>query len=1358
MATHARQQYFADESSLSKEKREFSIAEEVQQKIDSIEEWAQVNTIETIKVNWSEVEPDENKAVDLTIPWVVDSLDSTSSTDALSARQGKVLYDYIQDVSHIGHFLALWDASTWLPVTDPETSPYIYNTWDFYTVSVVAPQWGTNYKPDGTQYVIWQASTTVDTDDVEVNDFYFYDGTTWRHMKNSWAGSIAIDGSLSTTSTNPVENRVITNAINWKQETLIAWDNIQIAQDWKTISATDTKYTAWNWVNISNYVISADTSVLATKTELNTKQDKLIPWSNIQIASDWKTISATDTKYTAWTWINIDANNEISADTTVVATKTDLMNKQDTLTAWSHIEISNADVISTTGLQEELTAWDNITIENVCHKNTQWPCPNGFHIPKGWWDWGLHSEFWLLLWVLNNLWISLTTENVMTYLKMPKAWVRRTNWNPERQGDYGFYWASEWDVWNGYSYRLDLPDREASETFAKYGEPIRPFKDTPVIPDNTWTTLYDWSSIATWAWVFHSVTLWLISLSSDWATWHTISDKNLWATTVWNDWDTLNEANCWKYFQHWNCYWFPFTGSINVSSTLVDVSGYWPWNYYYSDTFIDWAPQAWQSSSNENLWWWSSDWTRCALEISATDTTYTAGTWISIDANNVISNTQTSAEWWNITWTLSDQTDLNTALSAKADDSGVVHNTWAETIAWVKTFSSSPIVPTPTNNTDAATKKYVDDQVFVAITGVVTDTAYWTSWDGVTKIAPSKNAVYDKISTMDTAISGNTTNINTINSKIPSEASASNQLADKAFVGDSINSVAAYYITKNAAWDQWANRAELFAATTFYSGWVIRVPTKNDYTIVLSDENHDNATTRYIYNNGWEYQYTVNETAMTQAQLDALNSGITASKVANYDTLNTKTFSWTWNTTLWQEVYDWIKTTWHYALVQVYNWANSWRWNVVFSPTTTTTGNIDSWIYEHTHQTNSWVYYGELNRLRMVVSNWIVSSVSEYGDVIFNNWHVVIKNDTAPSNAIQWSMWYDTVNNKLKAYDGTNWNEVGKEYNAGEWIEIWNVAKNWRQWPSPDGFHVPSTTERQWLKTIMDWLSLTDWNDWKVNLHMPYAGIRVFDDTAINFQGNGGYYWASTPHETSSGKRLTIASGVVGADHYDWRSNANSIRSFKDSYVTPDSTWTVVQGTLWNAWIFWNQSEWLISITDWTTGYTIMDKNLWATTVYNNWDTLTQSNMGNLYQWWNNYWFPSTWTIANTSSTQVDASSYWPTNPYSSDTFIVWSTDWSSVHNDDLWWDVTGIYTQENVISNTWVTSFNGNTWAVTYTAPVTSVNWQTWNVTISWWDVQVSTQANNILTSWMKIWAGTEANYWNLGTYDSNTLYLTVE
>lgn len=51
--------------------------------------------------------------------------------------------------------------------------------------------------------------------------------------------------------------------------------------------------------------------------------------------------------------------------------------------------------------------------------------------------------------------------------------------------------------------------------------------------------------------------------------------------------------------------------------------------------------------------------------ISATDTTYTAGTGIEITAGNVINNTQTSAKWGNITGTLNDQADLKSALDAK---------------------------------------------------------------------------------------------------------------------------------------------------------------------------------------------------------------------------------------------------------------------------------------------------------------------------------------------------------------------------------------------------------------------------------------------------------------------------------------------------------------------------------------------------------------------------------------------------------------------------------------------------------------------------------------------------------------------
>lgn len=46
-----------------------------------------------------------------------------------------------------------------------------------------------------------------------------------------------------------------------------------------------------------------------------------------------------------------------------------------------------------------------------------------------------------------------------------------------------------------------------------------------------------------------------------------------------------------------------------------------------------------------------------------------------------------------------------------AENNAVVHLTGAETVAGIKTFSSSPIVPTPTTNTQAANKLYVDNAI-----------------------------------------------------------------------------------------------------------------------------------------------------------------------------------------------------------------------------------------------------------------------------------------------------------------------------------------------------------------------------------------------------------------------------------------------------------------------------------------------------------------------------------------------------------------------------------------------------------------------------------------------------------------------
>lgn len=64
----------------------------------------------------------------------------------------------------------------------------------------------------------------------------------------------------------------------------------------------------------------------------------------------------------------------------------------------------------------------------------------------------------------------------------------------------------------------------------------------------------------------------------------------------------------------------------------------------------------------------------------------------------------------NSTFSLNSATQSTLAQVAnKADDSAVVKLTGAQSVAGVKTFSDSPIVPTPTTDYQVATKKYVDD-------------------------------------------------------------------------------------------------------------------------------------------------------------------------------------------------------------------------------------------------------------------------------------------------------------------------------------------------------------------------------------------------------------------------------------------------------------------------------------------------------------------------------------------------------------------------------------------------------------------------------------------------------------------------
>ena len=130
-------------------------------------------------------------------------------------------------------------------------------------------------------------------------------------------------------------------------------------------------------------------------------------------------------------------------------------------------------------------------------------------------------------------------------------------------------------------------------------------------------------------------------------------------------------------------------------------------------------------------------------------------------------------------------------------------------------------------------------------------------------------------------IETNKSNIETINSKIPSQANANNQLADKDFVNSSINSLTADYITSDAAGNSFTTKAALENGPYYNKGQIVTL-SKNDYALVNSDETHNRAAVRYVYDGAvWAFQYIVNPTPFTAEQLAAINSGITVSKVSD---------------------------------------------------------------------------------------------------------------------------------------------------------------------------------------------------------------------------------------------------------------------------------------------------------------------------------------------------------------------------------------------------------------------------------------------------------------------------------------------
>lgn len=171
-------------------------------------------------------------------------------------------------------------------VTDSSQLPASWNQWDCWYDETAKTLWAW----DGTQW----------------NDV----GGTGIDLTNYFNMTVNTSDDITEWTTNLFVTNTEKNTWNNKQDTLVAWNNITIS--WNVISATDTDttYSAWDWINIDvNNVISNtskfDPENAGSLGQFLKKTNDGYAWADIPWW--WG-----GTSYTAWDWIDI-TNNVISA-------------------------------------------------------------------------------------------------------------------------------------------------------------------------------------------------------------------------------------------------------------------------------------------------------------------------------------------------------------------------------------------------------------------------------------------------------------------------------------------------------------------------------------------------------------------------------------------------------------------------------------------------------------------------------------------------------------------------------------------------------------------------------------------------------------------------------------------------------------------------------------------------------------------------------------------------------------------------------------------------------------------------------------------------------------------------------------
>lgn len=393
-----------------------------------------------------------------------------------------------------------------------------------------------------------------------------------------------------------------------------------------------------------------------------------------------------------------------------------------TWAAWSSASVTNSWTSSAAVFDFTIPKWDKWDTGNTW---PTWPSivswafvSNDLVFTKDDWNTVTISDAKTdLKWDTWNTWAAATIAvgTVTTWAAWSSATITNTGTSSAAVFDFSIPQWDKWDTWATWNWIASITSSKVWKT------------TTVTITETWWTvdtfTVEDWAD-GTWTWDViwpNSSTDWNMVLF-DGATWKLIKDSLLPVSYfIIKESDVTVSTDATKWVSPYNTsYWY----------TNIDISGStWikriEWAIYTFDIDTTMVVTSTYRNVRVKIWTWAYIpvmWTTSILA------------WHSYFTKANIRQYQYSTKYQSW-WALHLFTDSNTTYSSM---------TTTEIDTW--TWTSARTI-TPANLKYAIQKRD---------TNVVSDTAYDSSWDWVTWVAPSKNAVYDKFETLWTASTKNT--------------------------------------------------------------------------------------------------------------------------------------------------------------------------------------------------------------------------------------------------------------------------------------------------------------------------------------------------------------------------------------------------------------------------------------------------------------------------------------------------------------------------------------------------------------------------------------------------------------------------